>query len=113
MAGPLGLNMMVVGHDSWADADRFGPGYLNGWAFGPESHSPRNGLPGITASDGNLVFLNLPEEDGERQGNFENPPSAIPAAGANEHGGLTPNRSPAEPPPRRFHAVHDAAVWIQ
>ena len=63
--------------------------------------------------NGNRVFLNLPEEDGERQGNYENLPSAIPAAGANEHGGLTPNRSPAEPPPRRFHTVHDAAAWIQ
>ncbi len=21
---------------SWADANRFGPGYLNGWAFGPK-----------------------------------------------------------------------------
>ena len=59
------------------------------------------------------MFLNLPEEDGERQGNDENLPSAIPVAGANEHGGLTPNRSPAEAPPRRFHTVHDAAAWIQ
>ena len=63
--------------------------------------------------DGNRVFLNLPEEDGERQGNYKNPPSAIPVAGANEHGGLTPNRSPAAPPHRRFHSVHDAAAWIQ
>ena len=63
--------------------------------------------------DGNRVFLNLPEKAGERQGNDENPPSEIPSAGANEHGGLTPNRSPAEPPRRRFHTVHDAAVWIQ
>ncbi len=63
--------------------------------------------------DGNRVFLKLPEEDGERQGNYENPPSANPVAGANEHGGLTPNRSPSEPPPRRFHTVHDAAAWIQ
>ena len=61
----------------------------------------------------NRVFLNLPEEDGERQGNFENPPSANPVAGANGHGGLTPNRSPAGPPPRHFHTVHDAAVLIQ
>ena len=30
-----------------------------------------------------------------------------------EHGGLTPNRSPAAPPARRFHTVHDAAAWIQ
>ena len=36
MAGPLALNMVVVGHVSWADANRFGPGYLNGWAFGPK-----------------------------------------------------------------------------
>ncbi len=63
--------------------------------------------------DGNSVFLNLPEEDCERQGQDENPSSAIPAANENEHGGLTPNRSPAEPPPRRFHTVHDAAAWIQ
>ena len=76
MAGPLALNLVVVGHDSWADANRFGPGYLNRWAFGPESHSTRRGLPGITVSDGNRVFLNLPEEDGERQGNYEKPPSA-------------------------------------
>ena len=26
----------MVRPDSWADADRFGPGYLNGWAVGPE-----------------------------------------------------------------------------
>ena len=38
-SGPLGLNMTGVGSDSWADANRFGPGYLNVWAFGPESHS--------------------------------------------------------------------------
>ncbi len=31
--------------------------------------------------NGNRVFLNLPEPDGERQGNDENPPSAIPVAG--------------------------------
>ena len=113
MAGPLALRMVVVGSVSWADANRFGPGYWNGWAVGPESHSTRNGLPGITDSDGNHGFLNLPEEHGERQGNYENPPSAIPAADGNEHGGLTPNRSPSVPPPRRFHNLHDAAAWIQ
>ncbi len=112
MAGPLALNMVVVGHVSWADANRFGPGYLNGWAVGPESHSTRNGLPGITDSDGNRGFLSLPEEHGELQGDDEDRPSAIPVAGANGHGGLTPNRSP-ESPLRRFHTVHDAAVWIQ
>ena len=78
-------------------------------AVGPESHSTRNGLPGITDSDGNRGFLNLPEEHGERQGNDENHPSAIPVAGANELGGLTPNRS-SESLPRRFHTVHDAAA---
>ena len=31
--------MIMVGPVSWADADRSGPGYLNGWAFGPESHA--------------------------------------------------------------------------
>ena len=81
MAGPLALNMVGVGFVSWADANRFGPGYLNGWAVGPESHAPRNGFPGITVSGGEPEFLNLPEEDGERQGNFENPPSAIPVWG--------------------------------
>ena len=63
--------------------------------------------------DGKHVLLPLPEPLGERQGNFENPPSAIPATDENEHGGLTPNRSPSEPPPRRFHNLHDAAAWIQ
>ena len=81
MAGPLALNMMVAGHVSWADANRFGPGYWNGWAVGPESHSTRIGLPGITDSDRNREFLNLHEEHGERQDNDEDPPSAIPVAG--------------------------------
>ncbi len=63
--------------------------------------------------DGKHVLLPLPEPFGERQGNYENPPSAIPAADVNEHGGLTPNRSPSEPPPRRFHNLHDATAWIQ
>ncbi len=84
MAGPLALNMMLAGHVSWADAHRFGPGYWNGravGAVGPESHSTRIGLPGITDSDGNRGFLNLPEVHGERQGNDEDPPSAIPVAG--------------------------------
>ena len=63
--------------------------------------------------DGKHVLLPLPETLGERQGNDENPPSAIPAADVDEHGGLTPNRSPGEPPPRRFHNLHDAAAWIQ
>ena len=40
MSDPLGLNMTGVRYDSWADAHRFGPGDLNGWAFGPEPHSP-------------------------------------------------------------------------
>ena len=29
----MGLRVAPV---SWADADRFGPGYWNGWAFGPK-----------------------------------------------------------------------------
>ena len=37
MTGPLGLKTTGVGSGSWADANRFGPGYLNGWAVGPES----------------------------------------------------------------------------
>ncbi len=49
------------------------------------------GTVGPLARSRSRVFLNLPEEDGERQGNDENLPSAIPVAGANEHGGLTPN----------------------
>ncbi len=67
--------------------------------------------------DGNHVLLPLPRADGERQG--VSPPSAIPAipesaaVTENELGGLTPSRSPAEPPPRRFHNMHDAAAWIQ
>jgi hypothetical protein len=52
----------------------------------------------------------MSERIGVRQG--VGPPSAIPAARANEHGGLTPNRSQSEPPPRRFHNLH-AAAWIQ
>ena len=63
--------------------------------------------------DGKHVLLPLPEPLGERQGNDENPPSAIPAADGDKHEGLTPNRSPSEPPPRRFHNLHDAAAWIQ
>ncbi len=72
------------------------------------------GTDGPLARSRNRVFLNLPEVDGERQGNDENSPSAIPGADEHEHRGLTPNRSPeSSPPPRRFHTVHDAAVWIQ
>ncbi len=63
--------------------------------------------------NGNHVLLPLREPLDERWGIYENPPSAIPAADGNEHGGLTPNRSPSEPPPRRFHNLHDAATWIQ
>ena len=47
---------------------------------------------------------------GERQG--VSPPCAIPAVDGKKHGGLTPNRSPSEPPPRRFHNLHDATAWI-
>ena len=67
----------------------------------------------LVFQDGNHVLLPLPKPLGERQGKYENPPSAIPAADGNEHGGLTPNRSPSEPPPRRFHNLHDVAAWIQ
>ena len=35
---------MVVGHVSWADADRFGPGYWNGWAVGPKFNPLRGNL---------------------------------------------------------------------
>ena len=62
--------------------------------------------------NGERVFLPLPKSEGEtvaqpvlRLGTVATPEI--------EHGGLTPNSSPAEPPARRFHAVHDAAAWIQ
>ena len=71
----------------------------------------------LVLHDGKRVLLPLPKADGERQG--VSPPSAIPAipesaaVTENELGGLTPNRSPDEPPPRRFRNMHDAAAWIQ
>ena len=49
MAGPLALNMMMVGHVSWADADRFGPGYSNGWAVGPKYNPLRWNLSSVPA----------------------------------------------------------------
>ena len=62
--------------------------------------------------NGQRVFLQLPESEtiiGARtvltSGNAATPETA--------NGDLKPNRSPAEPPPRRSHTLHDAATWIQ
>ena len=77
MAGPLALQLVVVGHVSWADANRFGPGYLNGWAFGPKRNPARFRAKG--------PFVRIAWPKAQRRARFANPqhrdgPTAQPFA---------------------------------